>query len=181
MPSINDDERDEQTQKHSSLSNPSSAVKKLSPSLLYPLSVKTTYYAISPFYGYYGSMHHLTNCFTGPMVSSVVFGAVFTGLDVMGGRARFTPTNVGTYAAFIYTYNAIQCPMEAIHKRESLLHNVIGAGLLGSIGVQTRRVGIPFVNELFFYKYPFISPPMMGFVVYGMMGGAFGMLGHKSF
>ena len=85
----------------------------------------------------------------------------------------------------LYLYNILQCPMEAVHGRQSAWHNVASAGMLGYIGVATGRLGIPFVGgsssaSSFFYKYPFVSPPMVGAGVYGAIGFVFAaVLGGK--
>ena len=70
--------------------------------------------------------------------------------------------------------------MEAIHGRQSVLHNAAGGALLGYIGVSTHKVGIPFVDQNIFWRYPGLRPPMVGAAVYGAMAGAFGLLGGKS-
>ena len=120
-------------------------------------------------------------CLTAPIVPSFVMGGVFSALDVVTSGTRITPRGVISYAGFIYTYNAIQCPMEAIHGRKSAIHNVLAGGILGYIGVISGSVGIPFVDPYFFHRHPYIRPQMAGFVVYGGMGGAFALLGGKSF
>lgn len=125
--------------------------------------------------------YYQQQCLTAPIVPSVVMGGVFSAIDVVTSGARMTPQGVISYAGFIYTYNAMQCPMEAIHGRKSAWHNVLAGGTLGYIGVSSGRVGIPFVDPSFFYRHPYIRPHVAGFVVYGSMGGAFAMLGGKSF
>ena len=62
--------------------------------------------------------------------------------------------------------------MEAIHGRQSLLHNFLSGGTLGYLGVALGHAGVPFVNSMTFYRYPFLSPPMVGGAVYGTMAGA---------
>lgn len=108
-----------------------------------------------------------------------MMGGVFSALDVVTTGAKITPQGVASYAAFIYTYNAIQCPMEEIHGRRSALHNVIAGGLMGYLGVSSGRIGIPFIDSSFFYRNPSIRPELVAFGVYGGMGGAFAMLGGK--
>jgi hypothetical protein len=46
--------------------------------------------------------------------------------------------------------------MEVIHGRQSSLHNVASAGLLGYIGVSRRMTSVPFVhpNVLYGARYP---------------------------
>ena len=131
--------------------------------------------------GYYGSSFHMQNCMTGPILSSALFGTLFAGMDAMQGAHQFTPRVVVQYSGFLYVYNIMQCPMEAIHGRPSLIHNALSAGTLGYIGVQSGRLGIPFVNPyaLMGAFGGSISPSAIGFVVYGAMGAAFGALGGK--
>ena len=120
-------------------------------------------------------------CLTAPIVPSMVMGGVFSAIDVVTQGTKFTPRGVISYAGFIYTYNAIQCPMEEIHGRKSALHNVLAGGMLGYLGVSSGNIGIPFVDPHFFYRHPYIRPPLAGFLVYGGLGGAFAMLGGKRF
>jgi hypothetical protein len=69
--------------------------------------------------------------------------------------------------------------MEEIHGRRSALHNALSGGIIGYIGVSTNRIGIPFVDPYTFYRYPFMSPGMTAFVVYGGMGFGLALLGGK--
>ena len=85
------------------------------------------------------------------------------------------------YAGSIYTYNVLQCPMEAIHGRQSLLHNMLSAGILGYGGVQAGKLGIPFVDPSFVYRYRTLSPPQLAFCVYGGLAGALAGFGGKDF
>ena len=104
---------------------------------------------------------------------------VFSAFDIARG-AKFSPRGVASYATFIYTYNAIQCPMEEIHGRRSALHNVMAGGLMGYFGVSSGSIGIPFVDQYFFQRHPRMKPSLVAFTVYGGMGGAFALLGGKS-
>ena len=81
--------------------------------------------------------------------------------------------------AGIYVYNAVQCPMEAIHGRQSLMHNVLSAGMIGYLGVQTGRLGIPFVDPSFVYRNRAMSPPQLAFLVYGGLSGGLAAFGGK--
>ncbi len=108
-------------------------------------------------------------------------GSVFSALDVVTTGAKLTPRGIASYAAFIYTYNAIQCPMEEIHGRKSAMHNVLAGGLMGYIGVSRGVIGVPFVNPNFFFQHPTLRPEMVAFAVYGGLGGCFAMLGGKRF
>ena len=60
------------------------------------------------------------------------------------------------------------------------MHNAIAGGSVGYIGTQRGFLGIPFVDHSFFYRYPRISPPMMGAAVYGGMGWILSTIGGKS-
>ncbi len=88
----------------------------------------------------------------------------------------------GTYFGGIYCYHALQCPMEAIHGRPSLWHNIVSGGTIGFLGVASGRFGVPFVSvEMFRYRYG-ISPPVAAFGIYGTISGVLaGALGGKSF
>jgi hypothetical protein len=83
---------------------------------------------------------------------------------------------VGRAFAFIYTYNLIQCPLEAIHGRKSAVHNAIAGGSLGYIAVARGLAGIPFINATHFYRYPQLSPALIGGGMYGSIAGCLGLL-----
>ena len=69
--------------------------------------------------------------------------------------------------------------MEAIHGRQSLLHNILSAGTIGYVGVSRGWLGIPLIDPYTFYRYPSLRPGAVSFAIYGAMGGAFGALGGK--
>ena len=79
-------------------------------------------------------------------------------------------------------YHAAQCPMEAIHGRPSLWHNIVSAGTIGALGATRGIVDVPFVSvEMIRYRYG-IPPPVVAFGVYGGIAGILsGALGGKSF
>ena len=83
------------------------------------------------------------------------------------------------YVGGVYAYNILQCPMEAIHGRQSLLHNFLSAGTIGYLGVNRGFLGVPFVDYTFYYRNPQLSPGVVGFVVYGGLAGVFAMLQGK--
>jgi hypothetical protein len=85
---------------------------------------------------------------------------------------------IGTYMAGLYLYNIVQCPMEAFHGRQSLLHNFAAAGMLGYVGVANGRLGIPFVNPYALLGSP-LRPEIVAFGVYGGMAAAFAAIGGK--
>lgn len=112
------------------------------------------------------SVAYQAHCFSRPIGTSIILGGLFTGLDIAQG-ARFSPRILGFNIGGLYLYNVLQCPMEAIHGRPSAWHNVASGAIIGYAGVAANRLGIPFVNSYFFYRYPFIPPPVMGATVYG--------------
>ena len=127
------------------------------------------------------SLEYQRNCWMEPIIPSMVFGGVFSGLDAMRGLP-LTVYGVGTYMGGIYVYSALQCPMEAMSDgRKSWMHNVLSGGTLGYIGVSSGRLGIPFIDPRFLYRHPQVSPPMLAFAVYGGMGGFLAALGGKPF
>ena len=44
---------------------------------------------------------------------------------------------------FIYSFFVLQCPMEALHGRRSLLHSTLSGGILGYIGFRSNLVSMP--------------------------------------
>uniref|UniRef100_A0A6V2QN44 Uncharacterized protein n=1 Tax=Ditylum brightwellii TaxID=49249 RepID=A0A6V2QN44_9STRA len=84
----------------------------------------------------------------------------------------------GSYMAGIYAYNAVQCPMEAIHGKQSSIHNLIAGGSLGYIGIRAGRLGVPFVDPYAFLRFG-LSPAAVGAAVYGGMGFLLATLGGK--
>eukprot|EP00471_Norrisiella_sphaerica_P000065 CAMPEP_0184481672 /NCGR_PEP_ID=MMETSP0113_2-20130426/3231_1 /TAXON_ID=91329 /ORGANISM="Norrisiella sphaerica, Strain BC52" /LENGTH=99 /DNA_ID=CAMNT_0026860931 /DNA_START=82 /DNA_END=377 /DNA_ORIENTATION=- len=87
-------------------------------------------------------MWYTPPCLLNHFVPSCVAGGVLYAIqDVMLSGMRPSMEGFGRYAGVIYAYNAIQCPMEAIHGRKSILHNILGGGLLGYVGVSRGWVG----------------------------------------
>ena len=129
--------------------------------------------------GYYSSVSHQRHCFTAPIASSFLFGGVLSAVYIMQG-AHPSSALFGRSVGFIYMYNALQCPMEALHGRRSLAHNALASGGLGAAAVATGRAGIPFLEGSFFWRYPAVKPPVAAAGVYGFMGLAAGMLSGKA-
>ena len=135
----------------------------------------------------YLNMQHQTNCVLRPIASSLTGGCLFVAFDYVSGKmtksVRAVPRVIAFYSGAIYSYNVLQCPMEAFNNgRPSAWHNVLAGGILGYIGVQRRMLGVPFVDAYFFIRHPQISPPMAGAAVYGIMGGFLAtVLGNKRF
>jgi hypothetical protein len=127
------------------------------------------------------SIGYQLDCLSRPVVTSITLGSIFTGISVMQG-ARFTPRLAAINIGGLYCYNILQCPMEAIHGRHSAWHNALSGAILGYVGVSRRMLGIPFVDPYFFYRYPQLSPPVVGATVYGGLSLALvTVLGGKSF
>ena len=42
------------------------------------------------------------------------------------------------------------------------------------------KIGVPLVDATFFYRYPRLSPPMVGAVAYGALAGVLGAMSGKS-
>mmetsp|Transcript_53858 Transcript_53858/g.156521 ORF Transcript_53858/g.156521 Transcript_53858/m.156521 type:complete len:134 (+) Transcript_53858:51-452(+) len=127
--------------------------------------------------GWYASPAYQKSCLISPVVPSILWGSGFAALSVMQG-ARATPHLFATNCGLLYVYHALQCPLEALHGRRSLLHNVVAGGTLGAFGVQAGQIGIPLLSYEFFRRYPGITPPVAAFFVYGgiagILGGALG-------
>ncbi len=104
-------------------------------------------------------------------------GTVFTGLDIAQG-ARPTPQAFAVNIVGIYSYHALQCPMVQIQGRESALHNFASGATLGYLGVQSGRLGVPFVHPSMLYNMR-VPPAFVGAAVYGGMGFAFAFFGGK--
>jgi hypothetical protein len=74
----------------------------------------------------------------------------------------------------------VQCPLEAIHGRKSLVHNAISAGGLGYMGVASGVAGVPFVPSHLLYRNAMrLRPAAIGGLVYGALGGFMGALSGK--
>ena len=124
------------------------------------------------------SLAHQANCLVRPLPTCFIGSAIFTGIDYARGARGALPARFGRLFALIYVYNALQCPMEAISERRSLLHNISSAGIIGYVGVRHGLVGVPFVPFTFFIRYPQVPRPIAGAVVFGslagVLAGAFG-------
>jgi hypothetical protein len=114
-------------------------------------------------------------CLLGAVVPSIIMGGAFTAIDTVTHSIpshSILPT-AKIYVGGIFCYHAMICPMEAIHGRQSAWHNILSGGTLGYIGVKTGRLGVPFLDDsYFFYKNPQVSRAMAGAAVYGAIGGA---------
>ena len=120
------------------------------------------------------------HCLSAPVFPSVLFGGAFTALEVARGFP-FSPQLALLNVGGIYMYNALTCPMVAIHGRESAIHNTLSGAILGYIGVKSYNLAVPFVEPSFFWRNPQIPKPLVGALMYGGIGTAFALLGDKKF
>ena len=79
-------------------------------------------------------------------------------------------------SVFVYSYFVLQCPLEALHGRRSLLHNMFAGGTLGYVGAY--RLGMFGLESTFLINR--IPLPVGGMLVYGAMGGIMGAIGGKT-
>jgi len=114
-------------------------------------------------------------CLIKPVAPCLFWGGAFTGLAVYQGLPKQQAGQAfARNAGFLYVYHAMQCPFETIQGRKSWTHNAIAGGTLGYLGVMKRMIGIPLVDASFFIKYPQVTPPLMGALVYGGIAGVLG-------
>ena len=99
-------------------------------------------------------IQYMGPCLREPIEPSILWGGIWTVIDLVGGRPVSGPfglTTWGRNSVFFFGYHAIQCPMKIIHGRESAWHDVAAGGLIGYIGVSRGYLGVPFVNPYFVY------------------------------
>ena len=88
----------------------------------------------------------------------------------------------GTSIGVVYVYYIIQCPMEAIHNKESFVHNGIAAFSISFIGLAQQKLGVPFVPIYSLYHVPFLARNILGASIYsGIAMGIAAVYGHKPF
>ena len=114
-------------------------------------------------------------CLTSPVQPSIVWGCGFSVIHVLQG-APISPALFALNCGLLYAYHALQCPMEALHGRRSLLHNVAAGGVIGAWGVQQGLLGVPFASPAFFFRYRQVTPAMAAFFVYGAGAGVMSSL-----
>ena len=86
---------------------------------------------------------YTSRCLIRHVPGSLVGAGFWTGIGVLqGSRAPLLPTFTRNLF-FLYTYLALQCPMEAIHGKRSLLHCTLSGGIIGYIGCQRKMLGMP--------------------------------------
>ena len=107
-------------------------------------------------------------------------GVILTMLQMgtSGGAPANLPMSFALNVGFVYSYVVLQCPLEALQGRQSLMHNVFAGGTLGYLGVNAGRLGM-FGMEHHFYINR-IPLPIGGAILYGAMGGILGAIGGKS-
>ena len=127
---------------------------------------------MAPFAGL--SIGDQQRCLAAPAVPALVWGSVFTALHVYQG-AQLSPPLLARNCGFIYAYGALQCPMEGLSQRQSLLHNGVALGALGGWGVQTGMFGIPFEHKLPSAAAA-LPRPYKACAVYGVIGTVLGAL-----
>jgi hypothetical protein len=128
-------------------------------------------------------LNYQINCLVSPIPQCVLYGGLFTAMDVgMGVQSKGGPFKLFLRnAGFLFLYNAMQCPMESFSGRRSAWHNVIAGATLGGLGVQSGKIGVPFVPPSFFYSNARIKPMYAGMAVYGGIAGALAAFGGKRF
>ena len=88
----------------------------------------------------------------------------------------------GTSIGVVYVYYIIQCPMEAIHNKESFVHNGIAAFSISFIGLAQQKLGVPFVPTYSLYHVPFLARNLLGASIYsGIAMGIAAVYGRKPF
>lgn len=120
------------------------------------------------------------SCYTDPIVSSFVMSGAFTAFSAVQGMPMSRlPSNFAVGVGFIYMYSALQCPMEALHGRRSVLHNAVAGGSLGFAGVQSGIVGVPFMSVYAAAAMPRGRLAATGALVYGGCAAALASFGGK--
>ena len=74
---------------------------------------------------------------------SIIAGGFWTGIGVLQGNVAPIMPTLTRNVLFLYTYLALQCPMEAIQGERSLLHCTLSGGIIGYIGCQRNMLGMP--------------------------------------
>ena len=86
---------------------------------------------------------YTSRCLLGHLPGSLTGSAFWTGISfIQGNKFPLVPTFTRNFL-FIYTFFTLQCPMEAIHGRRSLLHSTLSGGIIGYVGSQRNLIGMP--------------------------------------
>ena len=123
-------------------------------------------------------MYLRPSCFTEPVAGAALMGGVFTALGAAQGHP-LTPQRFALTAGFLYAYSALQCPMEALHGRRSVLHNALSGGSLGALGVQSGLIGVPFLPPVYYLTHGRSFMTIAAFTVYGSIAAALASFGGK--
>ena len=124
---------------------------------------------------------YTVGCATRSITPSIANGAILTVMQAAssgGVHPPALPMQMAMNSGFVFTYLVLQCPMEAISGRQSLIHNFIAGGILGYEGVRRGAVGM-FNLEMMCVQYR-VPIPVGGAIVYGGMAAVLGALGGKS-
>ena len=122
---------------------------------------------------------HTIGCAQGAVTPALSNGVLLTLLQSMGGPPPPAQMAMvfGMNCAFVYSYFVVQCPMEALHGKQSLLHNGIAGSAMGYLGVQSGKLGM--FNLEYTFMMNRIPLPIGGAMVYGALAAALGALGGK--
>lgn len=127
-------------------------------------------------------VRHTIGCAERGVTPAVGNGLILTIFQAMsGGGAAMNPAALpmafAMNTAFVYAYVVLQCPLEALQGRQSLLHNAASGATLGYIGVSARQLGVFNLEPTFLINR--IPLPVGGALVYGTLAGVLGAIGGK--
>jgi hypothetical protein len=134
---------------------------------------------------YYRSGKHLENCLKDPVLPACFLSVLLTSLDISPSKplssvalkSSIIPQHLARNFAIIYGYNVLQCPMEALHGRQSALHDAIAGGTTAYFAIERGFIAVPFINTASLCRrYPQLTPAMVGAAVYGTLAGCLGLL-----
>jgi hypothetical protein len=122
---------------------------------------------------------HTVGCASRGITPAVGNGVILTILQGMQGTTMPAqlPVSFAINTAFVYSYVVLQCPMEAIHGRQSLLHNALSGATLGYLGVSARQLGLFNLEATFLVNR--VPLPLGGALVYGSLAAVLGAIGGK--
>ena len=122
---------------------------------------------------------HVVGCASRGVTPALGNGVILTLFQSMQGMTSPVqlPISFALNTAFVYSYVVLQCPMEALHGRQSLLHNALSGATLGYIGVSSRQLGLFNLEPTLLINR--IPLPVGGALVYGSLAAALGAIGGK--
>eukprot|EP00729_Bicosta_minor_P012256 gene12256-34535_t len=133
-------------------------------------------------FAHYDDITYVPACLGNHIIPSATSGALLHLLqDVVFGGQKPSVRGWGIYSGFLFTYSGLQCPMEQLHRRKSLLHNFAAGSILGYIGVSGGFVGIPFMQNVTLPKVLRSRQAFLGAGIYGTLAMAFGAFSGKPF